>query len=432
MYYNTFHRYIYHNADQIVRTISGTQTQAFSTPPLVERSRSNPSVPFKTMRSKLSKTLTITEQFEDAEYIGSKELKKIELKIDFKKTTWRIMVLASSDARDLYQDYLSGEDYIQIHSPIKGYLGPEVTGETQTETKTRELSVQRKSLSCLDDFISKDIRKEDQPKLIYKQDTSGVGNVWRVETIKSVGGKWGASFVRWQQAFNLVNVVTGTYLAYCKRKQELCLVKLDEIGDEDHACDTIDFKCLSIDCKTKVDMGGSKVSTNTPKTVTLPRGKEVLFFDEEEFPPPQIKFAESSILLLSDTEHMPCVAFDTFVTDQKEGSNIATTSQDHKYIFSLNFSLVPSEKAYAANLICVTEAIVEAFKSLRYETLRNEFKNFYPIRKNFRNMLSDLMSYLDPKRDKTWIEVDSRDPTMKKLSLRSVINKIYNTKMKHF
>lgn len=383
------------------------------------------------MKSKLSKTLTITEQFEDAEYIGSKELKKIELKIDFKKTTWRIMVLASSDARDLYQDYLSGEDYIQIHSPIKGYLGPEVTGETQTETKTRELPMQRKSLSCLDDFTNKDIRKEEQSKLSYKQDTSGVGNVWRVETIKSVGGKWGASFVRWQQAFNLVNVVTGTYLAYCKKKQGLCLVKLGEIGDEHHSCDTIDFKCLSIDCKT-IDMAGSKGSTCTPNTVTLPHGKEALFFDEEEFPPPQIKFAESSILLLADTEQMPCVAFDTYVTDQKEGSNIAITSQDHKYIFSLNFSLVPSEKAYAANLICVTEAIVEAFKSLRSETLKNEFKNFYPIRKNFRNMLSDLMSYLDPKRDKIWNEVDSRDPTMKKLSLRLVKTKFKTQKRNAF
>ncbi|KAI6657509.1 Ryanodine receptor 44F-like X1 [Oopsacas minuta] len=408
-------RYIYHKMDEKVRTFSQSQTDA-PPPYMIERSRSNPSQS-RSIRHKLSKAFTISEQFEDNEYIGSKELKKIELKIDFKKTIWRIMVLASSDARDLYQDYLSGEDYIQIHSPVKGYLGPEVGGEIQPDQKQRDLS-QRKSLSCLDEFLSKDYIKEDQPKLVYKQDTSGVGNVWRVETIKSVGGKWGASFVRWQQAFNLVNVVTGTYLAYCKEKRELCLVKLEEIGEENHTCDTIDFKCLSI-CKSKMDITGAKTSTCTQNTMTFPRGKDEIFFDEEEFSPPQIKFAESSIILLADTEQMPCVAFDTFVTEQKESSNIATTSQDHKYIFSLNFSLVPSEKAYAANLICVTEAIVDAFKCLRNETLKNEFKNFYPIRKNLRNMLSDLMSYLDPQRDNTWNEVDSRDPTMKRLSLRA-------------
>ena len=368
------------------------------------------------MKHKLSKSFTISEQFEDTEYIGSKELKKIELKIDFKKTIWRIMVLASSDARDLYQDYLSGEDYIQIYSPMKGYLGPEVTGDVQTDKITHNPPIQRKSLSCLDEFLSKESRKEDQSKLIYKQDTSGVGNVWRVETIKSVGGKWGASFVRWQQAFNLVNVVTGTYLAYSKVRRELCLAKLDEIVD---TYETIDFKCMSSECKEKIEKGGAKATTNVDNAVTLHRSKEGLFFDEEEFPPPQIKFAESSILLLADTEQMPCIAFDTFVTDHKE-SNVATTSQDHKCIFSLNFSLVPSEKAYAANLICVTEAIVDAFKSLRSETLKNEFKNFYPVRKNLRNMLSDLKSYLEPQGDNTWDEVDSRDPTMKKLSLRSV------------
>ena len=368
------------------------------------------------MRHKLSKSFTISEQFEDTEYIGSKELKKIELKIDFKKTIWRIMVLASSDARDLYQDYLSGEDYIQIYSPMKGYLGPEVTADTYSDKIPHNPPIQRKSLSCLDEFLSKDIRKEDQSKLIYKQDTSGVGNVWRVETIKSVGGKWGASFVRWQQAFNLVNVVTGTYLAYSKEKKELCLAKLDEIVEDSHAYETIDFMCMSSECKEKIE----KTSPNTDNTVSLPRGKEGLFFDEEEFPPPQIKFAESSILLLADTEQMPCVAFDTFVTDNKE-SNTATTSQDHKLIFSLNFSLVPSEKAYAANLICVTEAVVDAFKGLRSETLKNEFKNFYPVRKNLRNMLSDLKGYLHPQGDNTWDEVDARDPTMKKLSLRYVL-----------
>ena len=369
------------------------------------------------MRHKLSKSLTISEQFEDTEYIGSKELKKIELKIDFKKTIWRIMVLASSDARDLYQDYLSGEDYIQIYSPIKGYLGPEVAGDTYTEKITHIPPLHRKSLSCLDEFLSRDVRKEDQSRLMYKQDTSGVGNVWRVETIKSVGGKWGASFVSWQQAFNLVNVVTGTYLAYSKERRELCLLKLDEIREESHNFETIDFMCMSSECKEKIEKGGAKVTTNVADTLALSRGKEGLFFDEEEFPPPQIKFAESSILLLADTEQMPCVAFDTFVTEQKE-SKIATTSQDHKCIFSLNFSLVSSEKAYAANLICVTDAIVDAFKSLRVETLKNEFKNFYPARKNLRNMLSDLKSYLEPQGNNTWDEVDSRDPTMKKLSLR--------------
>ena len=383
------------------------------------------------MRHKLSKTFTISEQFEDIEYIGSKELKKIELKIHFKKTVWGIMVLASSDARDLYQDYLSGEDYIQIHSPMKGYLGPEIKPVHQFDSKTHEFPSHTKSLSCLDDIMgmNNDI-KETVTRLIYKQDTSGVGNVWRVETIKSVGGKWGASFVRWGQAFNLVHVVTGKYLAYCKNKKELCLVKFEELSESDGR--TIDFKCLSCESKNKMDLGVGMANPNSStQNVTFHRGKEGLFFDEEEFPPPQIKFAESSILLipaesnllLADTsreqhgmDEMPCVAFDTFVTDQK--SNVATTSQDHKYIFSLNFSLIPSEKAYAANLICVTEAIVEGFKSLRDETRQNEFKNFYHVRKALRNMLSDLKSYLDAQGDNTWDEVDSRDPTIKKLTLR--------------